>query len=78
MHGRCMFTKLLSAFVKSKTQTIKKKKKVIYTQCNVANYIVIINMVILVNNTAFVFLVINSFLPDLANQPTPQKYNVKI
>lgn len=51
-------------------------------QCNVANYcyknIPIINMVILVNNTAFVFLVINSFLPDLANQPTPQKYNVKI
>lgn len=50
-------------------------------QCNVANYcyknIPIINMVILVNNTAFVFLVINSFLPDLANQPTPQKYNVK-
>lgn len=35
-------------------------------------------MVILVNNTAFVFLVINSFLPDLANQSTPQKYNVKI
>lgn len=81
MHGRCMFTKLLSAFLKSKTQTIK-KKKVIYMQCNVANYcyknILIINMVILVNNTAFVFLVINSFLPDLANQPTPQKYNVKI
>lgn len=35
-------------------------------------------MVILVNNTAFVFLVINSLLPDLANQPTPQTYNVKI
>lgn len=39
-------------------------------QCNVANYcyknILIINMVIHVNNTAFVFLVINSFLPDLA------------
>lgn len=67
MHGRCMFTKLLSAFFKIKNPNLK---KVIYMQCNVANYcyknILIINMVILVNNTAFVFLVINSFLPDLA------------
>lgn len=58
------------------------KKGNIHAVYNVANYcyknILIINMVILVNNTAFVFLVINSFLPDLANQPTPQKYNVKI
>lgn len=70
---------LLSAFFKIKNPNLK---KVIYMQCNVANYcyknILIINMVIHVNNTAFVFLVINSFLPDLANQPTPQKYNVKI